>query len=91
MPIITQIICDGCGAVKRDVNHWYALSLTEQGPTIHSLASALDFEWPATNAANVKYFCGRRCTMAAVGSWMDGLGSRVEYEPQSMAEAGRGM
>jgi hypothetical protein len=30
MPIISQIICDGCQAVKKQTNHWYTLVFTEE-------------------------------------------------------------
>jgi hypothetical protein len=29
MPMITQTLCDGCQAVKKETNHWYTLVIEE--------------------------------------------------------------
>ena len=73
MPIATQIICDGCQAVKREVNHWYAMTITEQGAHLQSLDDALRLSWDKRESSEIQYFCGRSCTLTAVGSWMDTL------------------
>jgi hypothetical protein len=27
MPVLIQTVCDGCGAVKKEANHWYTLEV----------------------------------------------------------------
>ncbi len=39
MPIISQIICDGCQAVKKETNHWYTLVLNQEHQTAGWIAS----------------------------------------------------
>jgi hypothetical protein len=41
MPIIMQIVCDRCQAVKREVNHWYALTASMRNATLQPLDVAL--------------------------------------------------
>lgn len=38
MPMISQIICDRCQAVKKETNHWYTLVVTEEGAFIRPMA-----------------------------------------------------
>ncbi len=77
MPIITQIICDGCHAVKKEVNHWYALTTTEQGAYLQPLEVALQSHPDRSAAAEPQYLCGRLCAIEALSNWMD--------RPQSLA------
>ena len=38
MPLISQIICDRCQAVKKETNHWYTLVVTDEGAFIQPMA-----------------------------------------------------
>jgi hypothetical protein len=71
MPIITQIVCGGCGAVKKEANHWFAVSIVEQGMTIRPLNAALQ-DREASGKSNEEYYCGQKCALEVVAQWMDG-------------------
>ena len=73
MPVITQIVCDGCRAVKREANHWYTLVLTEKQEAILRPMAATPADLFTPEAIEVQYFCGRRCVGEAFDRWMDGL------------------
>jgi hypothetical protein len=70
MPILMHIVCDGCGAVKKEANHWYTLEFLESAEaTVRPMAmSALRSESTA-----LKYYCGRRCVVESLDRWMDRL------------------
>jgi len=71
MPLISQIVCDNCQAVKKETNHWYTL-----GPDLHGV-----FVRPLEHAnrdsscsgQSLQYFCGRFCLLEALRKWMDGM------------------
>jgi hypothetical protein len=81
MPIITQILCDGCQAVKKETNHWYTL-VVENGhqarltPMAHTPSALL-----LPGASNVSYFCGRQCAMEAIADWMDRVPTHRNLAP----------
>lgn len=68
MPVVIQTICDGCGMVKKEANHWYTVEFTgtsevkvrPMGPSPTSL-----------DAQNLKNMCGRRCIAESLDRWMD--------------------
>jgi predicted Fe-S protein YdhL (DUF1289 family) len=66
MPIITRIVCDGCQAVKGEVNHWFAITVGMQGAYIQPLEAAL-----REHGLERQYFCGRLCLLEALNRWMD--------------------
>ena len=73
MPIISQIICDGCQAVKKETNHWYTLVIDEaQQACLRPMAGT-----PATllkpGTQGVQFLCGRHCAIGALDMWMDGM------------------
>jgi hypothetical protein len=71
MPIVTQVLCDGCHAVKRETNHWYSLTVHEDGVTIGPLKMTPEGQ-PCIGRGTVQqYFCGRYCVLEALTRWMD--------------------
>ena len=72
MPIITQIVCDGCQVVKKEVNHWYALTVTERGAHLQPL-DLLQDRINAPTREERSLLCGRSCALTALTHWMDGL------------------
>ena len=72
MPIITQIVCDGCQAVKKEVNHWYAMTVTEMGAHLQPL-DLLHDRLDAPLLKDRMFLCGRSCALTALTHWMDGL------------------
>ena len=75
MPIVTQMICDSCQAVKKETNHWYTLVLDDRyqvclRPMSHTPPPLLQL-----GAPRVSYFCGMRCAIDGITQWMDRLTS----------------
>ena len=82
MPIITQILCDSCQAVKKETNHWYTLVDGDDGLCLRPMA----YTPPALmqlGASHVSYFCGRRCAMDGIGHWMD----RLTFDASAILDA----
>jgi hypothetical protein len=73
MPIISQIICDGCQAVKKQANHWYTLVIEENQQVVLRPMAMSPVELLKTDAAGIQYLCGRRCVAEALDRWMDRL------------------
>jgi hypothetical protein len=86
MPIITQIVCDRCQAVKRKANHWYALTTNEEEATLQPLDCA---DWETVPGFEQQYLCGRSCAVEALTQWMDQLHSPDESKIKALAECRR--
>lgn len=58
--IIEQVVCDGCGALKGDANHWFAVESTvdDKGLTLWPID-----EVPDADASTVKHLCGTQCAL----------------------------
>jgi hypothetical protein len=73
------VLCDGCQAVKKETNHWYCLTVHEDGVTIGPLKMTLEGQ-PCVDRGTVQqYFCGRYCVLEALTRWMDLFTSRVDH------------
>jgi hypothetical protein len=70
MPMISQIICDRCLAVKRETNHWYTLVVTDEGAFIRPMASTRPCLSDADATQPMQYLCGRLCAIEALDHWM---------------------
>jgi hypothetical protein len=75
MPIISQIICDGCRAVKKETNHWYTLVIRDKQEACPRPMAMTPVDLFQEDVAGVQYLCGRRCVSEALDRWMDGLTS----------------
>jgi hypothetical protein len=79
MPIITQTLCDGCRAVKKETNHWYTVQFEENAhqatlrPMAHTAAPLMQ-----AGRADLLYFCGGLCATEAISQWMDAQGRHEE-------------
>ena len=73
MPIISQIICDGCQAVKKETNHWYTLVLNQEHQACLRPMAMTPSHLIESDARGMQYFCGRRCVGQALDRWMDQL------------------
>jgi len=71
MPIVTQILCGGCGAVKKDTNHWCTVAVVEHGVLLRPLDVALATTQGGPRAGGEEYYCGQKCALEAVGRWME--------------------
>ena len=72
MPIVSQIMCDGCEAVKKETNHWYTLVIGENHearlrPMAYTPSNLLQAGAPGV----VQYLCGRLCAIEALDRWME--------------------
>ena len=91
MPIITHIVCDGCQAVKKEVNHWYVLTTNKKGAQLQPLEMARHHHGHGEVLADLQYFCGRHCALKALGCWMDSLQKAIparQGEARTPAETG---
>jgi hypothetical protein len=73
MPIVSQIICDRCQAVKKETNHWYTLVVTDRDVCIRPIASTPPGLSVPGAVPAIQYLCGRLCAVEALGNWMESL------------------
>ena len=64
MPIISKVICDGCGAEKKSENHWWVLS---PGFRVFAI-QALDKQAKVSDSELV--LCGEPCVHKKISEWM---------------------
>jgi hypothetical protein len=72
------VLCDGCGAQRKDVNHWFVIS--PPGNFEQFNIGGSDFQGPSllithysdetTNASGVKHFCGQVCVHKFVDEFL---------------------
>jgi hypothetical protein len=86
MPIVAQIVCDNCQAVKRVTNHWYAISVEDHSFSLKPLA--LPSDWATKNFldSSLQYFCGRFCAVEALTRWMNKLCAETGLFPTNRKE-----
>ena len=70
MPMISQIICDRCQAVKKQTNHWYTLAVTDEGAFIQPMALTRPGLSETGSTQSMQYLCGRLCAIEALDQWM---------------------
>jgi len=64
MPIVSKVICDGCGAEKKSENHWWVL------------AAGIGAIWiqvfnPQEKVADGAFvLCGEPCVHKKISEWM---------------------
>lgn len=75
MPLISQIICDRCQAVKKETNHWYTLVITDEGAFIRTMAMTRPGLLEAGSTQPMQYLCGRLCAIEALDQWMAECGA----------------
>ena len=85
MPIISQIICDGCQAVKKETNHWYTLVLNQEHQACLRPMAMTPSHLIESDARGMQFFCGRRCVGEALDRWMDSLTALPSQSLQSKA------
>jgi hypothetical protein len=90
MPIVTQIVCDGCQSVKKDTNHWYMLSIDQQTATMSPLRNPSEGQPGPDRGVYRQFFCGRYCAVEAITRWMDHVAiparKRVDVVPLDLEE-----
>jgi hypothetical protein len=74
MPIVSQIMCDGCQAVKKETNHWYTLVIgADHEACLRPMAFTPSNLLQAGAPEVVQYLCGRLCAIEALDRWMEGV------------------
>jgi predicted Fe-S protein YdhL (DUF1289 family) len=73
MPIVTQIVCDGCQTVKKEANHWYMLTIDQQTAALSPLRTTSEGQHHHERGTHRQFFCGRFCAVEAITRWMDHL------------------
>jgi hypothetical protein len=64
----SQAICDGCGAAKRETNHWFLLFI-RSAEKIQYVAIS---EWSQPDAEEANAFaCGEACSHKLVSRWFE--------------------
>jgi hypothetical protein len=87
MPIVAHIVCDGCQAVKKDTNHWYAISVENQSFCIKPLALPADWATKNFPDSSFQFYCGRYCAVEALTRWMNKLSDEAEVFPMNGKDA----
>lgn len=65
MSIETKYICDVCGAVRGETNHWFV------GAVTGGVQPALFIEgFRVCDNTNVKHLCGQKCAHALLDRWL---------------------
>jgi hypothetical protein len=90
MPIISQILCDGCQAVKKQANHWYTLAISDNHEARLRPMAMAPVELFQADAVGVQYLCGRRCVIGALDQWMDRFTAPPSQPFHGKASATRG-
>jgi hypothetical protein len=86
MPIVAQIVCDNCQAVKRVTNHWYAIAVENNSFSLKPLALPADWETKNFPDSSLQYFCGRFCAVEALTRWMNKLSAQTALFPINRKE-----
>ena len=73
MPLVKQILCDGCKIAKTETNHWYAATVSQRSIEVCPLDLQPDSRPYSERDGLVQYFCGRYCVFEAMNKWMDKL------------------
>ncbi len=81
MPVVMQTVCDGCGMVKKEANHWYILEFIG---TSEAKVRPMGPSPASVDAQGLKYLCGRRCVAESLDRWMDRL-SQLTAQPSRQA------
>ncbi len=81
MPIVAEIVCDNCQAVKKHTNHCYAVSLENNSFCFKLLGLTADWATKSFTDSSLQYFCGRFCAVEALTRWMNNLHDETERFP----------
>jgi endogenous inhibitor of DNA gyrase (YacG/DUF329 family) len=76
--IVSQVVCDRCGTVKKDANHWFASStptVQAGGIVLYPIESAPVNPPPSIT---IRHLCSERCVLGDVADWM----AAAQKEPQ---------
>ena len=87
MPIVSQVICDGCQAVKKQTNHWYTLVIHDNREACIRPMAASPPDLLKPDVAGIQYLCGRRCVIEALDHWMDRFTAPPSQPVQGKASA----
>lgn len=64
MPIVSKVICDGCGAEKKSENHWWVITPGLRVITIQ----VLDGQSKISEGEFV--VCGEVCAVKKISEWL---------------------
>jgi hypothetical protein len=81
MPLVTQILCDGCKIAKKETNHWYAVTLHQRSIEVGPLTFKPDGRPYAERDGLQQYYCGRYCILEAMNKWMDAIPNQPSSDP----------
>ncbi len=99
MPIVAQIVCDNCEAVKKDTDPWYAISFENNSFCLKTLAlpadwatknfpeSSIQYSYDRFRAVEALNFCGHFCAVEALTQWVNKLSDETELFPMNAKDA----
>ena len=61
--------CDGCGAEKKEVNHWYATRIDSEGFTVRPIEGCGSYS---------RIYCGQGCVTEALSKYMEACRAATE-------------
>lgn len=64
MAVVTTFRCDNCGVLKKEVNHWFMLSIT------NGTDSVTVYKWDKDADSLDAHVCGVDCAVRLVARWM---------------------
>lgn len=71
MPIVMQVICDVCGRVKKESNHWFAIAVQEPGLSLLPLEALLPPLPSPPSPLQAQVCCSQACAFRIISKWMD--------------------
>lgn len=81
MSQITNTVCDGCGKVKGETNHWFKSYISE---TMFEVAR------PQDRDSSYKDYCGQNCITKAFQEWLNAQQEAHEATIQNSVDCNNG-
>jgi len=66
MAVKGKIVCDVCGAEKKETNHWFTVNLTLWGGIRFD---RWNYENPGNNLSADFHLCGEQCCQKKLSDW----------------------
>ena len=80
MAQINQTICDNCGKIKGENNHWFGAEIVTGSEWDNMIRFALAYE--CKDFPHLDY-CGQSCCIAALQQWLSSIQERANISETS--------
>jgi hypothetical protein len=71
MARVQSVVCDGCGKVKGDTNHWWKVLVDENPKGPYLALTPLDSNWLSGDWTQIFDLCGQACVISKLSEWMN--------------------